>query len=192
MGDRLSLASAVPTGTPGDWAFLLPQVLSACSKPLEKFDLQEKLCSNQKRRQNKLRLSVRVSQSKAQEEKRRRLGAGEGVCSQNSYRIATSRSTQRNVDSGQSVPRISVAQCPGYRKWKRKGHRIDRIVPMITSSIVFFRCKNFQHRCAHEKIHLSKKIRQFPDTSEIRCYLSEQEPFVSGVGAGVSRKNKKT
>lgn len=44
-----------------------------------KFDLQEELCSNCERRQNKLCLSVRVSQSKAQEEKRRRLGVGEGA-----------------------------------------------------------------------------------------------------------------
>ena len=58
----LSLASAVPIGTPGDWVFLLSQVLSACSKAMEKFDLQEELCSNQKRGQNKLRLGVRVSQ----------------------------------------------------------------------------------------------------------------------------------
>lgn len=38
--------------------------------------------------------------------------------------------------------------------------------------------------------NLSKKIRQFPDTSEIRCYLSEQEPLWVVWGAVSTEKEQ--
>lgn len=68
---------------------------------------------------------------------------------------------------------------------------LTQLSERILRYIMFFgekggdrRCKNFQHSCAREKTRLSKSRRQLADTREMKCHLSEQEPFVSGVGAG--------